>query len=353
MGFLTTRNVSIAGIAACVPKTIVQNSQLSLLPAEDLQKIISLTGINKRRIANPAICASDLCQTAAINLMNKLNWNSQDIEVLIFVSQTADYRLPSTSSLLQSRLNLSPDTFCLDISLGCSGYIYGLSVITSIMQNGAFKKGLLLVGDTISRVCSPKDKSTVPLFGDAGTATALSYSSTAEPMYYHFMSDGTGKDAIIIPGGGLREEFSADSLKFNDKGEGIERRNIDLVLEGMDVFSFGITKAPESVKSLLKYAELDKDYVDHFVFHQANLFMNNKIEKKLDISKLKVLSSLSEFGNTSGASIPLTIVYNSSQLKSDVKHKTFLACGFGVGLSWGSVVFKIEDAVIPDICEYE
>jgi 3-oxoacyl-[acyl-carrier-protein] synthase-3 len=224
-----------------------------------------------------------------------------------------------------------------------------LSVISSILTASNFKKAILLAGDTISKLCSINDKSTYPLFGDAGTATAIEYKEGAS-LAFHVAADGKGTDAIKVSDGGFRNMANNDSFIFHNFGEGICRNNMQLALNGMDVFSFGISKAPESVNNLLANFDIDKDTIDYFIFHQANKFMNEKIRKKLKLPEEKVPYSLKFFGNTSSATIPLTLVAN---IRNEIRESTkkIVACGFGVGLSWGSVYFVADHIVCPDLIE--
>lgn len=210
------------------------------------------------------------------------------------------------------------------------------------------KKGLLLAGDTTTVTKSPKDKSTYPLFGDAGTVTALEFNRTARPLRFHFGTDGKGSEAIIIPDGGFRSFYNEKSTEYKEIEPGIVRNRLQSVLNGPAVFTFGISKAPKSVNAILEYFQIKKEDIDYFIFHQANLFMNEKIRNKLQIEPEKVPYCLKDYGNTSSASIPLTIVTQNANL---FKNKKILACAFGVGLSWASVVFDIEDFICPALTE--
>jgi 3-oxoacyl-[acyl-carrier-protein] synthase-3 len=211
-------------------------------------------------------------------------------------------------------------------------------------------KALLLVGDTISKIVSNEDRSTYPLFGDAGTATALEFSPDTEPMFFNMNSDGSGYDTIIINDGGYRNPFSIDSLNGIKRGEGIVSNNVQLILGGMNVFSFGLREVPKSVNRLHERFSFDKEAVDYFTFHQANFFMNEQIRRKLKLPEEKVPYSLKDFGNTSGASIPLTLV---TQIHKDLGEKKLrhIACGFGVGLSWGSMYFTTDHINCPPLEE--
>jgi len=337
VAFLKIDNVKISGLSACVPKQIEENSSFYLFDNESYKNFVATTGIERKRKAIPNVCTSDLCIAAGEKLIADLNWRKEDISFLIFVSQTPDYILPATSLIIQNRLGLSIDCYTLDISLGCSGWVYGISVIASLIS-GARGKGLLLVGDTITKICSPTDKSTSPLFGDAGTATALEYAENAEPLLFNMNSDGNGYKAIIINDGGYRNLVTQSSFESIVREEGIEANSLQMTLDGMDVFAFGTKRAPESVNKLIEKFQLEKDRIDYFIFHQANLFMNEQIRKKLKLPIEKVPYSLKDFGNTSSATIPLTMC---TQLKNELETKSLncIACGFGVGLSWGGGIF--------------
>lgn len=351
MAYLQTKHVAIRGMAACVPSNISENKDLSVFDAGGAESFIKSTGIERRRIADKKTCSSDLCIEAAEELLKKLNWNKDSIDCVVFVSQSPDYVLPATSCLIQDRLGLPTSCYTLDISLGCSGWVYAMSVISSLLSPGTMKRGLLLAGDTISKFCSEEDKSTYPLFGDAGTVTALEYTTENVQINYFCATDGSGKDVIIIPDGGYRNPVSIQSFEQKEIKEGIWTSDLNLHLEGMDVFTFGISKAPASVKQLVEYFNLDMTKIDYFTFHQANLFMNEKIRKKLKLSDESVPYSLKDFGNTSCASIPLTMV---TQLKNDLEQKKLnhIACGFGVGLSWGSMYFETDKIICLDLIEY-
>ena len=353
MAFNEIRNIKLKGISSCIPSNKISNIDSSLFSSKsDSEKFIKTTLVEEFRVSNDNICTSDLCITAAETLIKDLKWDKSSIDCLIFVSQTPDYILPATSCIIQDKLGLPTDCYTLDISLGCSGWVYGMSVISSLLSNGWMKRGLLLVGDTISKMVGNKDKSTAPLFGDVGTATALEFDTKAAPMKYHFSSDGSGFETIIVPDGGYRSQTTENSFKptLNADGEKENRNSTQLYLNGMDVFSFGISKAPQSVKMLSEKFNIDLESIDYFIFHQANGFMNEKIRTKLKIDKTKVPYSMDKYGNTSSGSIPLTIC---SELRDTVKEGKLkmIASGFGVGLSWGSMCFETDNFICSEIIE--
>jgi len=350
MAFLKIENVKLCGFSACVPGQVEENIFFPLFDEEACKNFVATTGVERKRKAANDVCTSDLCIAAANRLIVDLNWSKDEITFLIFVTQTPDYILPATSPIIQNRLGLSTDCYTLDISLGCSGWVHGLSVISSLISSSKKGKGLLLTGETPTKISAFTDKSTYPLFGDAGAATALEYAENAEPLLFGMNSDGNGYEAIIINDGGYRNPVTPSSFEPVVRGEGIESNNLQQILDGMDVFAFGIKRAPESVNKLMEEFRLDKDMVDYFLFHQANLFMNEQIRKKLKLPEEKVPYSLKDFGNTSSASIPLTM---ATQLKKELEIRSLnhIACGFGVGLSWGSVFFNTDKIVCSKIIE--
>jgi 3-oxoacyl-[acyl-carrier-protein] synthase-3 len=347
MGFLKVNNVKISGIVSAVPGNIVKNRELDLFANEqEAEKFISVTGIAEKRHVSPDQCTSDLCYSAAEELIKKLNWNKEDIEVLVMVTQTPDYVVPNTSIILQDRLGLPKSCVCFDVPLGCSGYVYGLSIISQFLQNGGFKKGLLLVGDTLSKQCSTLDKSTYPLFGDAGCATALEYNEGSE-MLYNLWSDGSGYSSIIVPDGGYRNPLTEKSLLQEADAEGNTRSRINTYMNGTEVFSFGISEVPKEIKKFVAHFDLDMSKIDFTFFHQANKFMNEMIRKKVGLTKEQVPYSLDRFGNTSSATVPVTI----ATLGDSIKNTEVLMCGFGVGLSIGILKTRIEEDFVNILLE--
>lgn len=350
MAYLKVNNVSIKGISACVPKDIIETSCIYKESWGGYESFVETTGVQRHRVAPPEICSSDLCQKAAEELIHQLQWDKDTIDALVFVTQTPDYIEPATSCVLQDKLGFPQDCLTLDISLGCSGWVYAMSVICSMMQNGTIKRGILLAGETPSKRCSTNDKSSYPLFGDAGTATALEYDQNAESITFVLNSDGEGYKTIIIPGGAERNPVNSESLIEKERGDGIISNDLQLQMDGMSVFSFAISKAPKSVNAVLEKIAIPREEINYFFFHQANLFMNEKIRKKLKLQPEQVPYSISDFGNTSSASIPLTMVTGARTSLQQSKIKN-IGCGFGIGLSWGSVYFETDKIVVPPLIE--
>lgn len=343
--------VAVVGLAGCVPRDIERNLGHPVFGAGRDRDFIAATGVEERRMAGADVCTSDLCAPAAERLLWDLGWEKSDVDVLLLVSQTRDYILPPTSSVLQHRLGLATDCLCLDIPLGCSGFVYGLASLAALMSRGGLSHGLLCVGDTSSKTTSPHDHTTRPLFGDAVAVVACRASKEAPALYFDVGTDGSGWDDIIITAGGSRNPVTTDALTMRGCGEGAARRSAcHLAMDGMDVFSFGITRAPESVRTLLARFSLSAETVDYFVLHQANLALNRVIARKLQLPDAKVPCSLRYFGNTSSATIPLTML-TAAREACRRRRTTWVLCGFGVGLSWASAHLETRGMVCPDLIE--
>ncbi|MFM6989869.1 MAG: ketoacyl-ACP synthase III, partial [Rhodoferax sp.] len=306
---------------------------------QERERLVRNIGIETRRICPEWQCFSDLAFDATNRLLDELGWNRSEIGALIVVTQSPDYLIPSTAIILQDRLGLPQTTIAYDVNLGCSGYPFGLQLLGSLIATGAVKKGLLLIGDKCATL-------TEPLFSDAGTATALEFDEKAPPMYFDLNSDGSGHKAIMLPVGGHREPFSSHhSIPTRDEN-GQLHWPAELLLDGPAVLSFSTQRVPPSVERALAYAEMSMEDIDYFVFHQANKMINETIRKKLRLPEDRVPSTLREFGNTSGASLPVTMTARLRQPLSD-SPKRLLLSGFGIGLSWGICILDIQNACLP------
>ncbi len=351
MSYLAINHVTIRGVAACVPQRIEENKDFSGLSIEEYEKYRQSTGIERRHCAihDGSLCTSDLCYKSAERLLEELKWNKEEIGLLVFISHSADYKLPSTACILQERLGLPKDCMAFDSPLGCSGYVYGLAITSSLLSHGFIKKALLLVGNTQSVYASPKDKSTALLFGDAGSATALEYDEdTNETIHFQLYTDGSGKDALIVPDGGCRNPFNEKSLLYEKFEGGNERTRLHEILDGMSVFSFAISQVPRTFKLLAEHTDISPKNNDYLLLHQANKFICDKIRKKLKFPEEKVPCNIKNYGNTSAASLPLMMV---TELSDNLKKQklNILMTGFGVGLSIGTVRLTTDKIVCPPL----
>jgi 3-oxoacyl-[acyl-carrier-protein] synthase III len=350
MNTLVFQGIEIVAIAACVPKDKIRNEDFAkhLFPDELLmQKTIETIGVKERHVASNLICSSDLCFAAAEKLILETKIDRSEIDVLIFVSQTPDYRLPATAIVLQNKLGLSKQTIAFDVNLGCSGYVYGLSIAYSFANNMNAGKVLLLVGDTPSKFTSELDKSSALLFGDAGTATLIEKTKSETVTSFNLFSDGNGENSLIIKSGGFRNPSNESSFELESDEDGNVRHSGQLYMNGGEIFNFTLREVPRSIIQLLDYNEKELLDINHFIFHQANKFMIDFLCKKMKILPGKFLMSLENYGNTSAASIPLTLVTN----KYKCNYNQVLMAGFGVGLSWGNCCTTIVNTHILDLIE--
>lgn len=341
----------MSAISAAVPKNCVVNrSYTEFFSASEAELITDKTGIEERRFAPKGMTASDLCYHAAEEIFNKEPAWKEQIDALIFVSQTADYRMPASSIILQDRLNLPKKTIAFDINIGCSGYVYGLSVAMLYASQPHIRKVLLLDGETRSRVYSPKDRKTAFLFGDGGTASIIEKQTQSNDITYLFGSDGSRSDLIKMDAGGYRYPSSIATLTEKVVDEyGNIRSDEHGYMNGADVFAFVLREIPFNIKEILSLSNTTQDSIDSFYFHQANKYMNDYLLKKLKVSADIAPQSLHKYGNTSSVSIPLTIV-DANSGKEIVNKKWFLS-GFGVGMSWGSCVLPISNLKVHKLIE--
>jgi 3-oxoacyl-[acyl-carrier-protein] synthase III len=348
------RNIRIEGIASSVPKRTAQNLDCELIPLKERDLFIRSTGIESRRVAAKGTCTSDLCVHAAEQLMGQLGWYPSDLRIIVLVTQTPDHITPSTAAIIQNRLGCSTDCAAFDVNLGCSGYVYGLWTLASLLQgmpNGT--KALLLAGDVSTACISPSDRSTVPLFSDAGSATAMVKDRTQqEPLHFALSTNGAAKESIWIPAGGYRNPFDATSLEATDHGAGIVRRPIDLILNGIDVYQQAAQCWPQQVTRLATSTGMALDSVDHAVFHQANRVINEMVRKRSGLTESQTASSLRELGNSGTASIPVTMAHC---LRDELCQapKRMLLSGFGVGLSWATMIADLPAMKSVTWAEYE
>ena len=352
MAILKYSNIGIRAIAACVPKKIEYNRNLGyMMTEEEIDKAIHNIGIEERCIAEPNVCASDLCECAARKLFDDNSIDPSSIDVLIFVSQTSDYLQPATAAILQHKLGLSKDTLAFDINLACSGYVYGLSTAYAFAQNEGVNRVLLLVGETMSKIVSRFDKVNTPLFGDAGTATLIEKGAEFGNAVFSLHTDGKGAEVMMIPDGGFRNICTPESFVEETDSNGDKRTRMQFRMDGMAVFNFGMSEEPRDVKNLATAAGVELADVDLLIYHQANKFMTDFFSKWLKFDKTKTPYSIKKYGNTSSASIPLTI---ASELYTGYpEREKVVLSGFGAGLSWGSALVNLTHCKISKVTIYD
>lgn len=349
MAIIKYKNVGITAMSACVPQKIAYNKDLiELMSHEEVDKMIQSVGIVERRICDDDVTPSDLCFKAAKKLLEDNDIAPESIDMLLFMSQTADYRSPATACILQNRLGLSKDCAAMDLSLACSGFVYSLSCAMAYASVPGINRVLLLDGEAFSKVVNPKDKVNVPLYGDAGTATLVEKGNFDESIFI-LHTDGSGEDAVKIPAG-IRNRVTADSTVVTERENGNFRSDLEVYMDGMAVFNFAIKVVPKGVKEILKESGDELSNLDYLVFHQSNKFMTDFFIKKLKFDANKVPYCIQRFGNTSSASVPLTIV---SELKGKLSTPTkVVMSGFGAGLSWGTALMTFNNCKISELVEY-
>ncbi len=341
--------IRIAGIGSAVPRAVrTPQDEANLFLGDNIDKLAQSTGVQQRHTARQ-LCASDLGTAAAKSVLSALAWAEDGIDLLVFVTQTPDHRLPANACLLQARLGLPQGCMAFDVNLGCSGFVYGLAQAGALLAlMGKGRRALLIVGDTISRLVSPQDKSTVFLFGDGVSAVALENDEAAAPMHFSLGTDGRGGSHLLVPAGGLRRPADPATAERRPREGGNLRSDEDLLMNGAEVFAFTLRSVPDLVQGTLSAAAWSTDDVDFFLFHQANAMMLRHLGKKLGIPEQKMPLSLDLYGNTSGASIPITM---SCRLPDALRAapRNLLMVGFGVGFSWGAAAVQTDGVVMPEI----
>lgn len=348
MSFYKSNGIIINGMTCVVPKNRVTVESFSNVFGEEIPaKFSTVTGIKAMYKALPEQTASDLATAAAEDLFRRTGINRNDIGIMLLITQSPDYRRPSSASVVQKRLELPIDCSCMEINLGCSGFIYGLQTIMSMMTSSDMRFGLLLMGETASKLVGPHDKSIVMMYGDAGAAILLEKTNDDISSTTLLRSDGSRYKAIILPAGGFRD-MNPGHERFMCS-DGIERSLYDIFMDGTSVFSFSITDVPMALNDYLEYTGTAAEDYDAFVFHQANEFIIKQIIRKMKFKKEKVPISLDRYGNTGGVSIPLTLCDAYGGFGSEVKR--VLMVGFGIGLSWGVTSMPIDLGIIYPITE--
>lgn len=350
MGILRYNNVGITSITACVPKRVYKNENLrDIMPADEVDKLVKSIGIEEKRLADENVTSSDLCYKAARRLIDENQIDPESIDMLLFLSLTPDYVTPPTSCVLQHRLGLPETCGALDLSMACSGFIYALSVAFAYASNPSVNKVLVCVGETMSKLANPKDKVNFPLYGDAGIACIVEKGEFGDSTFL-LTSDGEGEKSVIVPARGFRNPLTAESLEEKEYENGNIRRLTEITMNGVDTFNHAVRVIPKQVKMLMQAANFTADDVDYLVAHQANKFMIDFIIKRMKFDPNKAPFCIQKYGNTSCASVPLTIV---SELEGKMEgKKRLLFTSIGAGWSYASAYLNTIDLKILPVSEY-
>jgi len=346
-------NIGISAIATTVgdKEIFIDDEQVKFgFDEKTLRRLKKTIGLGTRFVVDSSVCTSDLCVQSAESIFDSGKVDKDEIDAVLFVTQSPDYRAPSTAIIVQNRLKLGTDVVAYDINLGCSGFVYGLYTAFSMVNSG-LNKVLLLVGD-VNHYFTQQDRSFTPLMGDAGGAIVIERMET-EDSFFVMHSDGSGYEHLIIPDGGARKECTEDSIIPTLQDDGCIRRGCDLYMNGAEVFNFAVKTVPKLLDELFEYGSFDKDDVDYFVLHQANSYILKNISNSLGLGedKLPFQTGL-VYGNQNSASIPGTI---SGFLNAQYSEKklTSVFAGFGIGLSWAACKVNTDNIFSPKVQFYK
>ncbi len=328
----------IKGISYYLPENILTNEELIKdFPEWSVEKVAGKIGVKERHVVAESECASDLAVKAAEKLFEEYNIDRQSIDFVLLCTQSPDYFLPTTACLIQERLKLPTSIGALDFNLGCSGFVYGLSLAKGLILGGIAKNVILITAETYSKHLHPKDKGNRTIFGDAATATLISTDGFAEIMNFSLGTDGRGAENLIIKSGALRSPEKQNDLKFDESNNPVSSDY--LFMNGSEIFNFTLEAVPILVTDTLKKNSLMQSEIDLFVFHQANKYMLNFLRKKLKIAEDCFYYYLENVGNTVSSTIPIALKEAQNE---NCMHGNVLIAGFGVGYSWAGSILKFD-----------
>jgi 3-oxoacyl-[acyl-carrier-protein] synthase-3 len=345
----------ISGILTVLPANEVpfeaEIANYSVSPAKSMKLKLAM-GYNKHRIVAGDVCASDLCVFGLEHLFAEGLLKKDDIDALVLVTQSPDHFMPATSNIIQGRLGLKQDVLCLDICQGCAGYEIGLLEAFLLLGQESIGKVVLLNADVLSRKVSRRDRNSFPLIGDGASITVVERGDAGSEIHANLKMDGSRADALIIPAGGFRCPSTPDTCAMAEDENGNLRAKDHLVMQGDAVFNFVQVEVPPMIESLLASAGLPLDAVDYFMFHQPNKFMLHKLADKMNVGYDRMPANIVEnFGNASGVTVPVAITFNLGERLTREKLKICMA-GFGVGLTWSSILMDIGPLEFCGMIDY-
>jgi 3-oxoacyl-[acyl-carrier-protein] synthase III len=298
-------------------------------------------GYDKHRLVEPSGCVSDLAVYGLQHLFDRGLLGRDDFDALILVTQSPDHFMPPTSNIIQGRLNLKHDLFCLDINQGCAGFVIGLIQAFLLLEQESIRKVVLINADVMSRKTSPQDRNSYPLIGDGASITLVQRDTTDAVIHANLQMDGTRNEALMIPAGGFRLPSSPETAVLEDVGDNNLRAKDHLRMDGSAVFNFVQVEVPPMIESLLALAGASMEDVDWFLCHQPNRFMLQKLADKMKVPYAKMpMNVVEHFGNSSGVTIPMAIAFNLGSRLTQERFRVCLA-GFGVGLTWSSMLMPL------------
>lgn len=336
-------HAAILQTAYFLPSGELSNDQLAAeLGDWSADKIFEKTGIHSRHIATADECSSDLGVYAADRLFNDSRFRREDVDFLLFCTQTPDYFLPTTACLVHERLRLRKDCGAIDINQGCSGFVYGLAMAASLVDSGTARNVLLITAETYSKFLNPRDRSVRTVFGDAAAATLIGAVDSPEPLIgpFVFGTDGAGAQNLIVKAGGMRQPLTAETMLESEDASGNWRSDANLYMNGPEIFNFTLNTIPGAYRALLEKAALSESEVDYYIFHQANKFMLDRIRLKLKLPEEKFCVRMDRCGNTVSSTIPIAL--HQSLESGALSHgQRVMLLGFGVGYSWAAGMMRV------------
>ena len=350
MPFFSFNNIRIAGIAAAVPiQKVSVNCFKEQYGEEAINRYVSMTGIKEFRKTLPHQTASDLGYVAAEKILTIQNIDRSTIGSLVFIAHSTDYRRPATACVLHKRLGLTKDCSAFDVGLGCSAVVYGMQLICSMLMNSDIKRGLLIVGESLTKMTNPKDRAVNMLFGDGGAALLFEKTNeTVAPIHIINKTDGNGYKFIIAPAGGFRNlNAPKNEMVWPD---GNIRTLYNTYMNGTDVFSFTISDVPKTIKEFFEKTKTSVEDYDCFAFHQANHFIHKQLSKKLKIPFDKMPLCLNRYGNTSAPAVALALCDAYGECE-ETQILNVMFCCFGIGLSWGVASATVDTKIIYPVIE--
>jgi 3-oxoacyl-[acyl-carrier-protein] synthase III len=345
----------IAGILTVLPsneRTFLEDMRSFDFPEAKSLKLKTVMGFDRHRLATPETSVSDLAVFGLKYLVDRGFLQPESIDALVLITQSPDYFMPPTSNIIQGRLGLKHDVFCLDINQGCAGFLIGLIEAFLLLEQESIRKVVVINADVLSHKVSPKDKNSYPLAGDAASITLVENVPDSGTIHANLKMDGTRHDALMIPAGGFRLPSTAETAELRNVGENNWRALDHLTMNGTAVFNFVQTEVPPMIEDLLREAGLTAGEVDYFMFHQPNRFMLEKLADRMGVAHERMPNNIVEhFGNASGATIPTNITFNLGAHLRDRALRLCLA-GFGVGLTWASMVMSVGPLAVCDTIDY-
>lgn len=330
----------IKGISYYLPEKVLTNEELTeQFPEWSVEKVASKVGINQRHISADSETSGDMAVKAAEKLFQEYRVKPSEVDFILLCTQSPDYFLPTTACLIQDRLGIPTHAGALDFNLGCSGYVYGLSLAKGLIYSGVAKNILLLTSETYTKYINTQDKGNRSLFGDAAAATLISTEGFAEIGDFVLGTDGRGAENLIVKTGALRNPLAKNEITAKEDGS-FESSPDNLYMNGSEIFNFTLEAVPPMIEQILDKSNLKQDDVNLFIFHQANKFMLNTIRKVCGIDKDKFYVNMENVGNTVSSTIPIALKDAINESKAN--NAKVLIAGFGVGYSWGASILSFN-----------